>query len=356
LDAFAGIMALLCSIVCLLIVLEFYSTYKKKQFLSFVSPLNQYFYIITTICAVILLFITVSASINCVFMLSFDAVNPKGEFVLLYPDANSPPKHLSHINCEGEGSPVVLLFHGLGGQALDWSWIQPTLTNLTRVCSFDRSGYGWSELGTFPRTSGQISQDLIELLTELDLIDQKFILVGHSMAGFNMLVFNHMFPNHTLGIACLDCVDANDTDVTPGILTLGQHLLPLGIVRILFSSPISETRVIYNLPEDVQWNYLQNILKPNYWLTRINEINSWHISAQETRQSGYLAHMPFLVFAAGRGLNNTNLVQLSSKSCLYEFPDVDHYLPFYKETAMQISTKLIEFIISFKNNTSFQCK
>src|SRR5690349_12648719 len=69
-----------------------------------------------------------------------------------------------HINCTGTGSPTVILDAGLGGTSLDWSKVQPAVTRFTRVCSYDRAGYGWSESGPGPRTSQQIVTELHLLL------------------------------------------------------------------------------------------------------------------------------------------------------------------------------------------------
>ena len=68
----------------------------------------------------------------------------------------------------------------------------------TRVCSYDRAGYGWSNPGPAlaPRTSEQITRELETLMgVAEDYIWQndpvgraggrKLLLCGHSMAGFH---------------------------------------------------------------------------------------------------------------------------------------------------------------------------
>src|SRR5437667_12739800 len=69
-----------------------------------------------------------------------------------------------HINCTGTGSPTVILDAGLGGTSLDWSKHQTAVAHFTRVCSYDRAGYGWSDTGPGPRTSQQIVNELHRLL------------------------------------------------------------------------------------------------------------------------------------------------------------------------------------------------
>ena len=46
------------------------------------------------------------------------------------------------INCTGHGSPTVILESELGGLALSWQRVQSGIEKFTRVCSYDRAGYG----------------------------------------------------------------------------------------------------------------------------------------------------------------------------------------------------------------------
>lgn len=50
--------------------------------------------------------------------------------------------------CVGAGWPVVILETGFGGGAYHaWHKLQPLLGRVARTCSYDRAGYGFSELG-----------------------------------------------------------------------------------------------------------------------------------------------------------------------------------------------------------------
>src|SRR5690242_14406475 len=98
-----------------------------------------------------------------------------------------------HINCTGTGSPTVILDAGLGGTSLDWSKVQPAVTRFTRVCSYDRAGYGWSESGRGLRTSQQIVTELHLLLSRAK-IEGPYVLVGHSAGGMNMRLYAYRYP------------------------------------------------------------------------------------------------------------------------------------------------------------------
>jgi hypothetical protein len=60
--------------------------------------------------------------------------------------------HKMHIYCMGAGSPTIILDHVGGGSSVDWSLIQPKLAERTRVCAYDRAGFGWSDYNPAPRT------------------------------------------------------------------------------------------------------------------------------------------------------------------------------------------------------------
>src|SRR5919108_843276 len=52
--------------------------------------------------------------------------------------------HRLYLNCIGRGEPTVVLFNGLGERTPTWAWVQRSLSSMTRVCTFDRAGQGWS--------------------------------------------------------------------------------------------------------------------------------------------------------------------------------------------------------------------
>ena len=72
--------------------------------------------------------------------------------------------HRLHLWCTGAGSPVVVLEVGGSGNVLEWNRVQPEVAKTTRVCSYDRAGFGWSELGPNPRSAVKIVSELHSLL------------------------------------------------------------------------------------------------------------------------------------------------------------------------------------------------
>src|ERR1700685_1952995 len=56
-----------------------------------------------------------------------------------------------HLYCTGAGSPTVVMEAMSGGWSVYWSTVQPEIAKMTRICSYDRAGYGWSDPGPTPR-------------------------------------------------------------------------------------------------------------------------------------------------------------------------------------------------------------
>src|SRR5262249_10337329 len=87
------------------------------------------------------------------------------------PQIPTPPgkllsvgNHKMPLNCSGTGSPTVVIEAGVGDLSTDWVFIQQRVSKFTRICTYDRPGYAWSEPGPLPRTYTQINFDLHELL------------------------------------------------------------------------------------------------------------------------------------------------------------------------------------------------
>lgn len=108
-----------------------------------------------------------------------------------------------NIDCSGQGSPTVILESGSGGPSIDWLMVQPEVAKFTRVCSYDRAGYGWSDSGPEPRSSLQIAHELKQLL---EAAGEKgpYILVGHSMGGYDIRAYAGQYPPDVVGMVLVD--------------------------------------------------------------------------------------------------------------------------------------------------------
>ncbi len=110
---------------------------------------------------------------------------------------------LMHLNCTGEGAPTVVLDTQAPSTSIDWALVQPEIAKFTRVCSYDRAGYGWSEAGPLPRSAGQEASDLDKLLSASGE-PGPYLLVGASYGGHVVRIFANEHPEKAVGMVLVD--------------------------------------------------------------------------------------------------------------------------------------------------------
>lgn len=111
-----------------------------------------------------------------------------------------------HINCSGEarvGQPTVILEAGSSDFSIDWAFVQPEVAAFTRVCSYDRSGSGWSDLGPYPKTLKQTVFEL-HMLLEKTGVSGPLVYVGHSYGGRLARIYASTYPTEVVGIVMVD--------------------------------------------------------------------------------------------------------------------------------------------------------
>lgn len=113
--------------------------------------------------------------------------------------------HRLHIDCRGIGVPVVIVENGFDEFSFDWALVQTRVEQFTRICTYDRAGYAWSDPGPAPRTFDQINLELHEALAKLGE-HGPFVLVGHSFGGPIVRNFARLYPDQVAGIVFLDAV------------------------------------------------------------------------------------------------------------------------------------------------------
>jgi len=103
----------------------------------------------------------------------------------------------------GVGSPAVIIIIGMATEKNDYHSLQKTISQQTRVLSYDRPGLGESGQNSEPRTFDIFAKDLDELL-QVKGIPPPYILVGHSMGGLFIRYYADLHPESIAGLVFLD--------------------------------------------------------------------------------------------------------------------------------------------------------
>lgn len=206
-----------------------------------------------------------------------------------------------HLYCTGEhqaGQPTVVLEAG-SGLAVDWGLVQSEIAKTTRVCSYDRAGYAWSDKGPLPRTSERLAEELHTLLTVAGE-EGPYVLVGHSFGGHTVRLFAHQYPREVMGMVL---VDARPEELALGSgmndfqSTFWAFMARCGFFR-LFGDAIVKAQVpaevLEKMPRDYPWMFS---LRPQAFETNRDEDKVE--SDKQVLASGNLGDLPLIVVVHG---------------------------------------------------------
>jgi pimeloyl-ACP methyl ester carboxylesterase len=225
---------------------------------------------------------------------------------------------LLNLNCTGEArdfarggkTPTVILESGLGVPAIGWALVQPDVAKLTKVCSYDRAGYGWSEAGPQPRSAEEMARELHTALRNAG-IAPPFILVGHSFGGMLVRVYTAHYPEEVAGVVLVDASHEQEDARLPSSMKRAYDyqvaqlhsirsalgiLRTLGIARLLAGQAGPGVTMSRNLQDE--FRYLQ--LQRKYLDAELAESEAMAQSVAETRESGTLGERPLVVLTAGK--------------------------------------------------------
>lgn len=189
-----------------------------------------------------------------------------------------------HMLCKGQGEPTVIIDAGLGDDSTDWLDIQNHTAVETRVCVFDRPGYGWSDAGPQPRNSLRISNEMEKLVQKAG-IPGPYILVGHSFGGYNIRVFAAQHPQQIAGMVLVDASHENQYERLN--INLPKHFDRKGNILILpkGGDTVSEKATA---------------LRERAFHAARAEISSLHQSALQVRHNNKLPKIPLIVISRGQ--------------------------------------------------------
>ena len=111
--------------------------------------------------------------------------------------------HRLRLRTAGSGGPPVIIDVGLGDRSENWRPVIGRLSGSTTVCTYDRAGYGESDIGSFPRDSRRVADELHAALRRAP-VPGPYVLVGHSIGGLNVQAFADAYPDDVAGLVLLD--------------------------------------------------------------------------------------------------------------------------------------------------------
>jgi len=225
-----------------------------------------------------------------------------------------------HIYCTGEGSPTVVVDAGNGDFSLGWFDIQPEVAKSTRICTYDRAGYGWSDASPKPRTAKVMAEELHTLLVNAG-IKPPYVLVGHSLGGHNVHMFADQYPDEVAGIVLVDSAHPQQFQrLPPEYISLDSQqksyvgvmafMSRFGILRLLGNSSQGQDfapPAVQKMPEAIQPTYMAMMSHPNYFDATLAELDFLPETNAQVQALGSLGDMPLIVLTAEQSIDVATL-------------------------------------------------
>jgi pimeloyl-ACP methyl ester carboxylesterase len=213
-----------------------------------------------------------------------------------------------HLYSLGKGNITVVIDHSLGG--IEGYFFVEEIAKITRVCIYDRPGYGWSAPSPKPRSSEHIVKELDTLL-DLAGIEPPYILVGDSFGSYNVRLYAHRFPEKIVGIVLTDGLHEQamlKMSLSLGVLkiffmsgfamsTLGSAL---GIVRLLGAVGMFELikKDLRKFPSKTLQRVKRSFYNHQHWITMWREMWNLEVSGRQVTKVGNLGNLPIVSIKA----------------------------------------------------------
>ncbi|HET8807121.1 MAG TPA: alpha/beta hydrolase [Methylophaga sp.] len=191
-----------------------------------------------------------------------------------------------HIHCQGQGSPTVIVDVGLGDDSTDWLPVLAGVSKNSRICVFDRPGYGWSDFGPQPRNSLRIAYELETLLAKAE-IKPPYVMVGHSFGGYNIRVFTANHPDKVTGMVLVDA--SHEDQYERFDINLPQNYNRRSNILVLPKSSGDESHM--NKPK---------VLRERAFHAARAEISSLSQSALQVQQLPKMPNIPLVIVSRGK--------------------------------------------------------
>ncbi|MGA7156371.1 MAG: alpha/beta hydrolase [Acidobacteriaceae bacterium] len=210
--------------------------------------------------------------------------------------------HAMHLYCTGAGSPTVVLSSGLGDDFTAWATVQPVLSRQTRVCSYDRAGFGWSQSRLGTEDADAITSRLHELL-QVAGVQRPFILAGHSISGIYLRDYAAHYPTDLAGLVFIDgSTPLQDDRIPEGLRKIEQDqrrkmpwqklLMSVGWYRIHGQC----TTIPPGFAAYSKWIKADSCV-PSQMDATENELDAVQASGEETLHAGPFGNLPILILS-----------------------------------------------------------
>jgi pimeloyl-ACP methyl ester carboxylesterase len=201
---------------------------------------------------------------------------------------------------------------GLFSWSVVWYKTQPVIAQKTRVCAFDRAGYGFSDPGPRPQILSEVVDDLHAALNA-GPIPGPYVLVGHSLGGIEARLYAQRWPKEVVGMVLVDTSPAGEgliDENQPGFdEVLGRESYAADMLHCAFlvaNVPLDPSRPEYSgcsaaLPSDTPAAFRTiwpQFFTAYYFADKVSLMSSIYTHRYDSVDHRRLGAMPLVVLSA----------------------------------------------------------
>ena len=255
------------------------------------KPLKVALIVVGSLLAIPILGLSTTSIVNVVASNAEMAeVKPYGQLVAV------DGKNLNVV-IRGDGVETVVLLPGFAtaAPALDFEPLIARLEENYRVIAIEPFGYGLSDVAGTPRTTENIVGEVHAALAALDV--DRYVLIGHSIAGIYALDYIERFPDEVSGFVGIDSSVPGqpETDEVLPIADL-KAMKDLGLLRLLETGSPGEYDGLSDYSDEAR-KELDALTNHNAYNADIaSEATNIPINFADAADRTFPANLPVLLF------------------------------------------------------------
>lgn len=258
---------------------------------------------------------------------------------------------MANCQCEGKGEETIVMDAGMGNWSIMYQPLFQKLKLNHKVCLIDRPGYGVDSVSSNPRDLTTVANEIHQALSEQGIHD-NIILVGHSLGGLHMRMYQSLFPLSVKGLVLLDAAHSNQFSRLPNEFHTMLQNQPKQLEEVIAIAQkgylnYSKGKIpTFGLPKNLLEEYYKTATTPELYYTMKAEVIAFENNLKLSKQLNNINNLPLLVIGSK---NNMDEDILPSKSSTFPYEEHNRiWLELQKELS-ELSSEST-FVVSDANH------
>jgi pimeloyl-ACP methyl ester carboxylesterase len=202
--------------------------------------------------------------------------------------------HQLHLFCTGNGTPTVVLEAPEATMSAAWALVQMSIERVTRACSYDRAGLGWSEAGDEPFAPDEVAPQLHTLLATANERG-PFVVAGAELGAALARLYASRYRDDTAALVLINVPGARGVRLQPDLpspsprfMVLAPWLARTGVLRAARTWSAS----VRGLPEPAAGALRSFLNRPDHLTRAAGELARWDDAVRRSEAAPLPGDLP----------------------------------------------------------------